>query len=226
MNSWKNRIVGQGEVDPKSLLANEYNYRTHSFNQKDVVASGLDEIGWLKPIIINKRDCDGWKDNERGVDVVLDGHLRAMIAMEQGESKVPVVWVNLNPEEERLALLMLDPSSEMAGTDNELMAELIKMVEPMSPTTISFLDDLAKKHKLIFDEMEEDLENEMDGYEDADGDDEDFDEDSIPSKFSFGEYSGLIDARVYEIFKQQFEDGMKSGVFETIGDFLAELLGL
>lgn len=34
---WQNRIVGYGEADPESLLANEYNFRIHPKFQRWVI---------------------------------------------------------------------------------------------------------------------------------------------------------------------------------------------
>ena len=46
---------------------------------------------------------------------VVDGHARVALALSRGEATVPVLYVDLEPEEEALVLATLDPISAMAG---------------------------------------------------------------------------------------------------------------
>ncbi|MGH7260696.1 MAG: hypothetical protein ACREI9_08460 [Nitrospiraceae bacterium] len=103
---WKNRIVAHAEVDPAILNANPKNFRIHPAYQKKALGGVLSDIGWIQDVIVNKRS-----------GLVVDGHLRVALAMEQGQKKVPVKYVDLNPREERMALMTLDPIGALAETD-------------------------------------------------------------------------------------------------------------
>lgn len=112
--SWKNRIVGNGVETPDQLLANPFNWRIHPKYQQDVMSGVLNEIGWVQNVIVNQRTGH-----------ILDGHMRAALAISAEESEVPVVYVDLSPEEEKLALATLDPIGALAVTDNSLRDTLV-----------------------------------------------------------------------------------------------------
>ena len=114
---WQNRIVGEGEEDPTQLLANPQNWRIHSWQQQKALGAVLDEVGWVQRCIVNKRTGH-----------VVDGHLRVALAISKGE-KVPVVYIDVSEDEERLIVATIDPLSAMAGTDEEMLAALLGGVE-------------------------------------------------------------------------------------------------
>jgi ParB-like chromosome segregation protein Spo0J len=91
--TWKDRIIGQDRIPPDQLLANPFNYRTHPKFQQEVMESVLQEVGWVQQIIVNKRTGH-----------VIDGHMRIMLAMRHDETEVPVLYVDLDIDEERLVL--------------------------------------------------------------------------------------------------------------------------
>ena len=115
---WDSRIVATGEEDPEQLLANPANWRIHPAAQRSALAGVLDRIGWIQNIVIN-----------RTTGHVIDGHLRADLAVQMGETRVPVVYVELSEEEERLALAALDPIAGMAVPDSEKLAELAEALD-------------------------------------------------------------------------------------------------
>lgn len=112
--AWQNRIVGQGEEAPDQLLANPRNWRIHPKAQQEALGSVLDSVGWVQNIIVNRQ-----------TGYVIDGHARVALAISRQEPSVPVVYVDLAPEEEALVLASLDPLSAMAVTDQEMLAELL-----------------------------------------------------------------------------------------------------
>jgi DNA modification methylase len=109
---WRSRIVGEGEEDAGQLLANPANWRIHSGQQQKALGAVLDEVGWVQRVIVNRRTGH-----------VVDGHLRVALAIRKGE-KVPVVYIDVSEDEERLILATIDPLSAMAGTDEDLLAAL------------------------------------------------------------------------------------------------------
>lgn len=91
------RIVGHGTEAPDQLLANPRNWRIHPKAQQDALSGVLGEVGWVQSIIVNQR-----------TGFVVDGHARVEIAINRGESSVPVVYVDLDENEEGIVLAELD----------------------------------------------------------------------------------------------------------------------
>ena len=115
---WRNRIVGSGEEAPAALVANPRNWRLHPRNQQAALAGALDTVGWVQQVMVNRR-----------TSLVVDGHARVALAVSRNEATVPVLYVDLDPEEEALVLATLDPIGAMATADeaklNELLADLV-----------------------------------------------------------------------------------------------------
>lgn len=130
-NRWRNRIVGEGEEAPDQLLANPLNFRVHTTDQGQALAGAIGTLGWIQRVVVN-----------RTTGHVIDGHLRVRQAMQRGEATVPVVYVELDEREERIALATLDPIAAMAGTDDALLAELLEGVEVEDAHLAEFLADL------------------------------------------------------------------------------------
>jgi len=129
VGEWRNRIIGVGEESPKQLLANELNWRTHPRFQRDVVEESLSKVGWVGPVVVNVRSSDEWGNNDKGVHTVVDGHLRVFLAINAEQESIPVEYVDLSPEEERVVLLTLDPTTMMAGVDADVLRDLIEDVD-------------------------------------------------------------------------------------------------
>jgi ParB-like chromosome segregation protein Spo0J len=115
--AWRNRIVGSGEVAPDQLLANPANWRVHGPAQRDALRSSLSEVGWVQQIIVNQR-----------TGYVIDGHARIEEALSRHEPTVPVLYVDLSPEEEALVLATLDPIGAMASRDDARLTELLSEI--------------------------------------------------------------------------------------------------
>lgn len=109
----RSRIVGHDDVDPATLIAHPLNYRSHPKEQADALDAVLEGIGWVGSCTVNRR-----------TGLLVDGHLRVQRAIAHGEATVPVTYVDLSPEEERLVLATLDPIAALAGADADLTARL------------------------------------------------------------------------------------------------------
>ena len=143
---WRNRIVGTGEEAPDQLLANPQNWRIHPAHQQEALKGVLNEVGWVQNIVVNKRTGH-----------VVDGHLRIALAMREEAPTVPVVYVDLSEEEERLMLVALDPIAALAVADPDQLEDLLRAVQTNSEAVTSMLADLAKAAGLntvdIFDDL-------------------------------------------------------------------------
>ncbi len=114
---WRSRIVGQGTADPTQLLAHPLNWRVHGAAQRDALRGSLDTVGWVAQVMVN-----------RVTGHVVDGHARVEEAISRGELTVPVLYVELEPDEERLVLATLDPIGALAEQSSERLAALLAEV--------------------------------------------------------------------------------------------------
>ena len=130
--AWRNRITGSGEEAPDQLLANPANWRIHPKAQQDALAGALDAVGWVQQVLVNRR-----------TGFVVDGHARVALALSRGEPTVPVLYVDLAPDEEALVLATLDPIGAMAGRDDEKLKALLADVTVDDAGLLALLGDLG-----------------------------------------------------------------------------------
>ncbi len=128
---WRNRIVGHAEV-PEQLLANPANWRLHPMEQQQALAGALSEVGWVAQVLVN-----------RTTGHVVDGHLRADLAISRGEPSVPVAYVELSEEEERLVLASLDPLAAMATAEKDALEALLAGLSPGDEALAALLAELG-----------------------------------------------------------------------------------
>lgn len=116
--SWRNRIVGfDPAADPTQLLANPSNWRLHPGDQRDALRGSLSQVGWVSGVMVNVTTGH-----------VVDGHARVEEAL-SAEQTVPVLYVELEPDEEWLVLATYDPMAAMARTDHEQLGALLHELE-------------------------------------------------------------------------------------------------
>jgi DNA modification methylase len=111
---WRNRIVETGTADPAELLPHPENWREHPTAQQRKMGGALDELGWVAPVLVNRTSGR-----------IIDGHMRAALAIQRGETSVPVAWVELSDAEERLALATIDPLGDLARQGDEALRGLL-----------------------------------------------------------------------------------------------------
>lgn len=116
-NKNNSRIVGNESVNPEDLLANPLNYRRHPKEQLTALKGSITELGWVKSVIVNKT-----------TGYVLDGHARVEEAMRMGLKSIPVTYVELSEEEEKKALALLDPITNMAYHDEVALKDLLEQI--------------------------------------------------------------------------------------------------
>ena len=131
MSDWVNRIIGEGEVAPDQLLANPLNFRVHPRGQRDALEGVLDQVGYIQRVIVNQTTGH-----------VIDGHLRVESAISKGQETIPVVYVELTEDEERLVLATFDPLGALAGQDAEVLADLLSQVEADDEAVQALLDEM------------------------------------------------------------------------------------
>lgn len=144
MASYRNRIVGTADVDPTTLRPNPRNWRGHTSAQSAALKEVLSTVGWVTDVIVNKTTGN-----------LIDGHLRVETAIKNHEKSIPVKYVELTEDEERMVLATFDPIAAMAEADEKLLQELVNSIPP-DEIDLSKFDlgiDLGPKH------TEEELED-------------------------------------------------------------------
>lgn len=117
---FRNRIVNHGKERPDQLLGHPQNWRIHPEVQQDELEKVLETVGWVQQVVVNQRTGH-----------LVDGHLRVQLALRRDEEEVPVTYIDVSPDEERLLLLTLDPLGALAGTDREKQQALVEEVQPV-----------------------------------------------------------------------------------------------
>jgi DNA modification methylase len=130
---WKNRIIGQGEKPASQFLANDKNWRLHPQAQREALHGALNEVGWVAPVIENRR-----------TGMLVDGHERVWQALQNGDAAVPFVEVDLDEAEEAYVLATLDPIGAMAAADAAKLDDLLRDVQSGEAGVQQMLADIAK----------------------------------------------------------------------------------
>jgi ParB-like chromosome segregation protein Spo0J len=115
---FKNRIVGDGTEDPNNLKLNPLNWRTHPDIQEQALEQVLDKVGYVQRVIVNKR-----------TGRLVDGHLRVELARKRKQHEIPVVYVDMSPDEEAFVLATIDPLSALAGQNQSVLDSLLENVD-------------------------------------------------------------------------------------------------
>jgi len=131
---WQNRIVGTGTKAASQFLANPLNWRVHPVAQQEALEGVLSEVGWVQGVIENVRTGH-----------LIDGHQRVLSALKHGdEAEVPVTYVDLSVEEERLILATLDPLAIMAAEDATALDRLLDETTATPPALQALLQQLRE----------------------------------------------------------------------------------
>lgn len=113
---WRNRILKYGTKPADQFMANPSNWRKHPEHQRQAVRASLNALGWIGVVVEVKQSGH-----------LLDGHERVMQALEDN-ADVPYILVDLDEDEEALALATFDPITQMATADRDMLAGLLAQV--------------------------------------------------------------------------------------------------
>jgi hypothetical protein len=143
----KDRIKELRRVPAKLLVPHPKNWRTHHARQQDVLQGILSEVGYADALLA--------RELPDGSLQLIDGHLRAKTTPDQ---LVPVLIVDLNDQEAEKLLAVLDPIAALAGTDTDLLAEIVSRIETENEAVQQFVDEL---NPCILDAEEKEVEKEI-----------------------------------------------------------------
>jgi len=135
---YKNRIIGSGVEPLDNILFNPRNWRIHPLSQQDALKGVLEEVGWVQQVIVNKRTGN-----------LIDGHLRCQLAAREGNTTIPVVYVDLEETEEDLILSTLDPIGAMAATDKQKLDELFRDIQSDNENIQKLITEIGAKEGII-----------------------------------------------------------------------------
>jgi site-specific DNA-methyltransferase (adenine-specific) len=133
---WKVNIVGHGEEDPRTLVPYPLNPKIHTAEQDAVVEASLNELGWLRGVLKNLTTGH-----------LLDGHERVELSVLRGEATVPVDYVRIPAAEEPKALMLLDPSGQLARTHVQRWAQLRAQAQTNESAILGLWAAFAAQHK-------------------------------------------------------------------------------
>jgi hypothetical protein len=140
MSEWKNRITGYADVNPKELMPNPKNWRTHPGHQANALKGVMNEVGVVQNVLVNQR-----------TGMLVDGHLRVALAIKERQTTIPVTYVDLDEAEEALILATLDPIAAQAGVDKKRLAETLAAVTTDDVAVAQLIKNLAAAEKLHWD---------------------------------------------------------------------------
>jgi hypothetical protein len=130
MTEFRNRIVELRRIRASELRRNPNNWRQHPDGQRSALTELLATVGFVGAGI--------GRDTDQGVELI-DGHLRADLA---DDSEMPVLIVDLSPDEAKKVLATFDPLSVLAIPDVDAFKLLLTGLE---------LDEHAELRKVVTD---------------------------------------------------------------------------
>ena len=156
--AWRNRIVGHDRKPASWFLLNPDNWKIHPLLQAEALDDLLSKVGWVGEVVVNKRTSEKWTEAQRNKPTLVDGHLRVQQALRRGKVlRVPLVYVDLEPDEERLVLVTMDPIGTMAQTDDEKLGELLAGMAGGEDPINQMLGDLSREADMTsLQDIEED----------------------------------------------------------------------
>src|SRR5262245_19189056 len=117
--AWRDRVVAREPVDPRVLVAHPDNWRAHPDAQKDVMIGAIRELGFVGDVKVSKRSGR-----------ILDGHMRVALAIADGQSSIPVAWIDCESDEEEARILAsYDPIASLAELDAERFGRVLERAQ-------------------------------------------------------------------------------------------------
>lgn len=135
---YTSRIVRHATEHPEQLLAHPDNFRIHGKAQQDALHTVMSDVGIVQTVIVN--EVTGH---------VIDGHLRIALALRHNEQSIPVTYVQLTEDEERIILATFDPIGDMAIVDRQKLADLLEDVDIPTKELEDFVDSLKVENEIV-----------------------------------------------------------------------------
>jgi hypothetical protein len=147
--SLKNRIVAHRRVRAADLRPHPRNPRTHSPAQRAALNAILAEVGLARSVLAYVADADKPLGTAAPLTLI-DGHLRKQ---ELREADVEVEVLDVSDAEADKLLLTLDPLTQLADYDEEVLDRLRESVRTESDDLAALWDSLAAEDAAALDEL-------------------------------------------------------------------------
>lgn len=129
----QNRIIGLDYIPANQLLANPNNPRRHPAKQREALRGSLETLGWYDAVIMNRQ-----------TGYLIDGHARVEEQLTVDEhATLPVLVVDMSPEEEAQALASHDWISQMATYDAQVLDDLLREFNSDDQRVTEMLAEMA-----------------------------------------------------------------------------------
>ena len=129
----QNRIIGLDYIPANQLLANPNNPRRHPAKQREALRGSLETLGWYDAVIMNRQ-----------TGYLIDGHGRVEEQLTVDEdATLPVLVVDMTPEEEAQALASHDWISQMATYDAQVLDDLLREFNSDDQRVTEMLAEMA-----------------------------------------------------------------------------------
>lgn len=128
----RDRIKSLRRVKASEILPHPKNWRVHPPEQQDALRGVLAEIGWAGAALV--------RETKDGLQFI-DGHARGDVA---GDTKIPVLVLDVTEEEANKILATHDPLASMATADEQALGELLAQIDTESEALQEMLDGLAE----------------------------------------------------------------------------------
>ena len=125
-------IVEYGVKPADQFQAHPRNPRRHPQRQREAVHDSLERVGWIAPVIENRRTGN-----------LLDGHERVWQALATN-SEVPYVVVDVAEADEAFVLATFDPIGALAEIDAAAFADVLRDVDTGSAAIQEMLAKMAE----------------------------------------------------------------------------------
>lgn len=128
----RDRIKAFKRVKASELIPNPKNWRSHPEAQQNALKGILAEVGIADAVLA--------RETPEGL-MLLDGHLRTETV--DGETKLPVLILDVDEAEADKILATLDPLASMAEADATKLDSLLREIDTGSEALQQMLADLA-----------------------------------------------------------------------------------
>lgn len=134
----RDRVRDLRRVPANELVPHPLNWRTHPERQQRALATVVDELGFAGAVLAYERD-DGRLQ-------LIDGHLRQSLA---GDQTIPVLVLDVTPDEANKLLATWDPLSAMASADSAALRELLNQVGATGPELTALLQQIGEQEQAL-----------------------------------------------------------------------------
>lgn len=139
----RNRIQGLVYIKGRDVEPSPHNFRKHPQEQRDALRASMGDLGLIAAGIVRKLPDGSYQ--------AVDGHLRAE---DNQNVELPWILVDLDEEEAKKAILMLDPIASLATTDAGILDKVLQSVDINDEALQNLCQKLADEAGLYKVEMD------------------------------------------------------------------------